>query len=340
MKITDILKRLLCIKAAFMIALVSMAPVSQTARAQGIPVYDNANFIENVVAGVNMIRQIINQIVMIKQNITKIQLQIRALRRLGRPNWRNLGSYLSSIEAVMMRGQALVATSGNIDELFRASFPGFNLPPLLPEHTQARIQSGLETARSAVHAARAHYAQLRMAQEEMNAIKRSVSTIAGHQEALESLIMTSAYQAEETMLLRHVLLSQQVLQAIELARQYDEEAAQEVIRTRLSAGIGPLARSRCRAIYDMNALIRPGGRTALCPPLPPADAMPLYPEYALYSVPALPDYPGPDWGAWNVPTYPFAPIDYGAEYVEPEERPPGGGVEDPDPIDELPRIGG
>ena len=325
--------RKLFIRLAFCLALMGSAA---QVRAQGIPVYDNLNFTENLISAINSVKAVLNQITLIRQNITKIQLQVRALRRLEAPNWRNLGQYLSIIEGVMARGEALTAIAVNMDEVFRTRFPGFGLPEdaLLPDHVKARVMGGLESARSAVHAARAHYAQLRAAQIEMDRIKRSVGLISGHQEALESIVMTSAYAAEETMLLRHAILSSQMMQAITLASEYDTRARQIVLGERMAAGIAPLAGSRCSAGYSIRAIIRPGSGYAGCPALPPAEPLPLYPEYAQYGSMDVGPYAEPDWGQWGVVPYPADEVEYDFGFEPPEEHPPGGGGDGDEPPDE------
>src|SRR5947208_9041781 len=80
-------------------------------------VFDPSNFARNVLHYARRLEQM---------NLQRQQLQqqLVALRKLRNPNWRQISSVLTQVDALMQQGQSLSYGLRAIDTEFRKTFPG------------------------------------------------------------------------------------------------------------------------------------------------------------------------------------------------------------------------
>jgi P-type conjugative transfer protein TrbJ len=196
-------------------------------------VFDPSNFARNVLHYVRRLEQM---------NLQRVQLeeQLAALRKLAHPNWRAIAGTLTQMDAALETGQALAYTAGGIDREFQETFPGAQAFKNYPAEHEAQAVRTLATLRGAVNAANRAAQDVPAGVARLDAIKRQLATIQGHEEALELNGTIGMYSAEELTLLRQAVAALTNVQAIYYADQVNG-AAQETatVQARLAAMSGP-----------------------------------------------------------------------------------------------------
>ncbi len=224
--------------AAGALAALGLALTPAAARAQfgligsGI-VFDPGNFARNVLHYVRRLEQM---------NLQRLQLQeqLAALRKLQNPNWREITGTLTHVDAVLQQGQALAYSLRAIDAEFQRTFPGAQVFRNYPAERQTQAIRTLATLRGALNAANRAAQEVPTSVARLDAIKRQLGSIQGHEEALELNGTIGMYSAEELTLLRQAVAALTNVQAVYFADQVNG-AAQEAatVQARLAAMSAP-----------------------------------------------------------------------------------------------------
>jgi type IV secretion system protein TrbJ len=226
-----------CVAVATLAALVCLVTPTP-ARAQfgllgsGI-VFDPSNFARNVLHYARRLEQM---------NLQRQQLQqqLTAMRKLRAPNWRQINATLTQMDALMQQGQALAYSLRAIDAEFQRTFPGVRAFGNYPAEQQTQAVRTLATLRGVLNAANRAARDFPTSVARLDAMKRQLGSIQGHEEALELNGTVGVYSAEELTLLRQAVQALTNVQAVYYADQVNGQA-QEVatVRERLTAMSAP-----------------------------------------------------------------------------------------------------
>jgi P-type conjugative transfer protein TrbJ len=157
---------------------------------------------------------------------------LRNTRQLGRHTFGPISADVTALAKIVQGGQALAYSLGNLDYLFRTTFPGYATVPNR-YYLQYRdwSQTSMDTTLGALRAAGLQGQQLASEQ----AIERSLQTMAqstdGRMEALQVLADINDQQVQQLMKLRAIMLadmsSKQAYQATLIQQQAASHAATE-----------------------------------------------------------------------------------------------------------------
>jgi P-type conjugative transfer protein TrbJ len=137
---------------------------------------------------------------------------------------------LNALAAIVQGGQALAYSLGNLDALFRETFPGYAYNAGA-YYTQYRnwAQTSLDTTLGTLRAAGLQGQQLQSEQSVLDSLRGSLESSNGRLEALQALGDISEQQVEQLMKLRELMLadmsSKQAYQAAIIQQQAASEAA-------------------------------------------------------------------------------------------------------------------
>jgi type IV secretion system protein TrbJ len=224
--------------AASAILLFALTLTSSGAQAQfgllgsGI-VFDPSNFARNVLHYARRLEQM---------NLQRQQLQqqLTAMRKLPVPNWRQIDATLTQMDALMQQGQALGYSLRAIDAEFQRTFPGARAFRDYPAEQQSQAIRTLATLRGALNAANRAARDVPTSVARLDAMKRQLSGIQGHEEALELNGTIGMYSAEELTLLRQAVSGLTNVQAVYYADQVNAQAQETAtVRERLTAMSAP-----------------------------------------------------------------------------------------------------
>ena len=228
-----------CARTTLTIALV-LAPIiliPAIAHAQGFLgsgiVFDPTNFVRNVLHYARRIEQM---------NLQRQQLQqqVIAMQKLRNPNWRQINVALTQIDALLRDSQALGYSLKSIDAEFRRTFPGPVAFRDYPSERRGQATRTLATLRVALDAANRAAQDMPAAVARLEAIKRQLGSVRGHEEALELTGTIGMYSAEELTMLRQSVAALTNVQAVVAAEQVNTKAQEQAtVRARLTAMSGP-----------------------------------------------------------------------------------------------------
>jgi type IV secretion system protein TrbJ len=157
---------------------------------------------------------------------------LRNSARLGRHAFGPVAADISGLARIVQGGQALAYSLGNLDYLFRSTYPGYNTAP----NTYYRkyrdwSQTSLDTTLGALRAAGLQGQQLTSEQAIESSLQRMAQSADGRMEALQVLADINDQQVQQLMKLRAIMLadmsSKQAYQATMIQQQAATQAATE-----------------------------------------------------------------------------------------------------------------
>jgi P-type conjugative transfer protein TrbJ len=137
---------------------------------------------------------------------------------------------INVLARIVQGGQALAYSLGNLDQLFRQTYPGYGYN-VGAYYTQYRnwSQTSLDTTLGTLRAAGLQGQQLQSEQAILNSLRSSLQGTDGRLEALQTLGDISEQQVEQLMKLRELMMadmsSKQAYQAAVIQQQAASEAA-------------------------------------------------------------------------------------------------------------------
>ena len=196
-------------------------------------VFDPTNFARNVLHYERRLEQI-------KMQQQQLEAQLNAMLKLRNPNWRDIQLVLARIETIMREGEALAYNLRTIDAEFQRTFPGTEVYRDYPVEETTQAARTLATLRGALNASRESDAAVPAGLARLEAMKRQMGEVKGHEQALELNGTIGMYSAEELTLLRQALAAQTNVQAIYFANRVNAESqAEATVRANLAAMSAP-----------------------------------------------------------------------------------------------------
>jgi P-type conjugative transfer protein TrbJ len=204
----------------------ALGAAPQPAAAQ-IPVTDVAHMTANVywhyAHYVQLAYQIWQHATQIANQLRQIQAQLRALRKLPDPVWRDLAPLLAELDAVVRSGRAIGYALPDAGAQLRQVYPGWT-PWTDAAAAPLQTERALDTMRAGLAAIARQAQSLGPAEQALAQIRRQMAATDGHQQALEQLATLSGLTAQEQLLGRQALAVSANLQAVGQAYWIDREA--------------------------------------------------------------------------------------------------------------------
>jgi len=180
-------------------------------------VYDPKNFAQNVL----LYKRAYDQLMTAKQ---QVDAQLRALKKLANPNWRDITPTLSQVDALMRQTNALGYSLATLDAQFQRVFPGTAIPGSAVQPMTQQSDRTLATLRNVLDAVSRSTQAIPTGLARLHAMKQQLTTVQGHEAALELGTTVSTYAAEELTLLRQQLAAQVNAEAVYYAHQINQAA--------------------------------------------------------------------------------------------------------------------
>jgi P-type conjugative transfer protein TrbJ len=193
-------------------------------------VFDATNYAENVVHVAKAVEQI-------RLAESQIDNQLRALKKLGSPQWRD-------ITGVVATGAASQSAAMDVGTRFASVFPGAVATRDFPADDRARTRSTLAALGGVLASARATAATVSPGAQQLDRFQPQVAGAEGHEESLELANTVHVYSAQELTLLRQAVAGETSAQAVYYAHQVNASAeADESARSLWSSmAVAPVRR--------------------------------------------------------------------------------------------------
>jgi P-type conjugative transfer protein TrbJ len=173
-----------------------------------IPVTDYAHIALNhywhYLHYVQLAFQIYQHAQQIANQVRQIDAQRRALAKLRDPNWRQIQTLLSELDALMRSGRALGYPLPDAGGQFRQLYPGWT-PWADPTAPQRQAERALDTLRAGLAATSQQSQSFAPGEQLLANVREQMARTDGHQQALEQLATLSAFTAQEQLLTRQSL---------------------------------------------------------------------------------------------------------------------------------------
>jgi P-type conjugative transfer protein TrbJ len=192
-----------------------------------IPVTDYAHIAVNqywhYVHYVQFAYQIYQHLTQIANQVRQIDNQLRALRKLRDPNWREIQGLLTDLDFLVRSGRAIGYSFPDPGGQLRQVYPGWT-PWTDPMVAPVQSERALDTMRAGLDAINRQAQSFSPGEQTLAAIRQQMATTDGHQQALEQLATLSSFSAQEQLLTRQSLAVNANLQAVANAYWIDREA--------------------------------------------------------------------------------------------------------------------
>jgi P-type conjugative transfer protein TrbJ len=137
---------------------------------------------------------------------------------------------IGALAQIVRGGQALAYSLGNLDQLFRSTYPGYGTNPIVYYSNYQRwSQTSLDTTLGALRAAGLQSQQMQSEQSIISSLENMSETADGQMQALNVLAQISDQEVQQLMKLRELMLadmaSKQAYQAAIIQEQAADQAA-------------------------------------------------------------------------------------------------------------------
>lgn len=177
-----------------------------------------------------LVMQYIRQGTQLANELNMYANMVRNTNALPAQSFGSVMNDLNALAAIVQGGQALAYSLGNLDQLFRQTYPGYGYNSGA-YYTQYRnwSQTSLDTTLGTLRAAGMQGQQLQNEQSVLSALKASLQGTNGQQQTLQALGDVSEQQVEQLMKLRELMMadmsSKQAYQAAMIQQHAASEAA-------------------------------------------------------------------------------------------------------------------
>jgi P-type conjugative transfer protein TrbJ len=214
---------------AALVALLLVLPVP-AAKAQ-IPVTDVAHIASatyhQVIHYIARALEIYQKYQIIYNQYNQLVYQVQALAKLEDPSFREIAGLLFEINLILDEAESLVYSLRNLNVVFKETFPGWEEPADWNTATITQVRRTLNTLRAALNTVNAQDRYLADAKVKLDQMKSQVTSVEGHEAALELQSTIGAFSAEELLLLRQAVATSNNIQAVYFATTVNERAQAE-----------------------------------------------------------------------------------------------------------------
>jgi P-type conjugative transfer protein TrbJ len=172
----------------------------------------------------------IRQGLQLETEIAMLANMLRNTKNLSPQKFGQIQADINALAQVVQGGQALAYSLGNLDQLFRKTYPGYTTnPTVYYTNYQKWSQTTLDTTLGALRAVGLQSQQLQSEQSVINSLESMSQTADGQMQALNVLGQISDQQVQQLMKLRELMMadmsSKQAYQAAIIQQQAAKEAA-------------------------------------------------------------------------------------------------------------------
>ena len=172
----------------------------------------------------------IRQGLQLETEIAMLANMLRNTKNLSPQKFGQIQADINALAQVVQGGQALAYSLGNLDQLFRKTYPGYGTnPTVYYVNYQKWSQTTLDTTLGALRAVGLQSQQLQSEQSVINSLESMSQTADGQMQALNVLGQISDQQVQQLMKLRELMMadmsSKQAYQAAIIQQQAANEAA-------------------------------------------------------------------------------------------------------------------
>jgi len=191
-----------------------------------VPVFDPANYAQNVLTQANTLKTTINQANQIANQIREIQMQVQSLRNIPRGLWGQIQSDLAQLQAIVQRSQGISYANVNLAADFAKSYPGFRASTDYTAAYRQWTQKALGGIKTSLEDAGLQSRQLQSEDAVMQALQAMSDGASGHMQALQVGNMIAIQQVQQLQKLRQLQMAQIQAEAGFLAMQQQSQSGQ------------------------------------------------------------------------------------------------------------------
>jgi P-type conjugative transfer protein TrbJ len=172
----------------------------------------------------------IRQGLQFETEIAMLANMLRNTKNLSPQKFGQIQADINALAQVVQGGQALAYSLGNLDQLFRKTYPGYATnPTVYYTNYQKWSQTTLDTTLGALRAVGLQSQQLQSEQSVINSLESMSQSADGQMQALNVLGQISDQQVQQLMKLRELMMadmsSKQAYQAAIIQQEAAKEAA-------------------------------------------------------------------------------------------------------------------
>src|SRR5258708_6731145 len=150
----------------------------------------------------------IRQGLQLENEIAMLANMLRNTKNIPSQRFGAIQADINALAQIVQGGQALAYSLGNLDQLFRTTFPGYRrTPTVYYANYQKWSQTTLDTTLGALRAAGLQGQQLQSEQAVINSLESMSQTADGQMQALNVLGQISDQQVQQLMKLRELMMA-------------------------------------------------------------------------------------------------------------------------------------
>jgi P-type conjugative transfer protein TrbJ len=189
-----------------------------------------ATEVTQVLNHAQLVLNYIRQGLQLETEIAMLATMLRNTKNLSPQTFGQIQADINALGQIVQGGQALAYSLGNLDQLFRSTYPGYSTnPAVYYTNYQRWSQTTLDTTLGALRAAGLQNRQMQSEQTIIKSLEGMSQTADGQMQALNVLGEISDQQVQQLMKLRELMMadmsSKQAYQAAMIQQQAADQAA-------------------------------------------------------------------------------------------------------------------
>ncbi len=189
-----------------------------------------ATEITQILNHAQLVMAYIRQGLQLENELAMFANMLRNTKHLSPQTFGQIQADMSALAQIVQGGQALAYSLGNLDQVFRQTYPGYGTnPTVYYRNYQKWSQTTLDTTLGALRAAGLQSRQMQSEQAVIHSLESMSQTADGQRQALNVLGQISEQQVQQLMKLRELMMadmsSKQAYQAAVIQQQAANEAA-------------------------------------------------------------------------------------------------------------------
>ena len=176
--------------AALLVLLLTLVPAQSSFAVY--PVFDSANWVENL-------QQVLNTAAQITTMVSQLETMYRNLERVEEGNWRELGPYFDELNSRAQQGDALAYSYDGVFGTYRAKLPGWVVmePDAYDDVYKKWTAIAIDTFAASLDTASAQAREYESTQEQLAALQSISLGVGGNVEGAQTSQMLLGHIAQE-----------------------------------------------------------------------------------------------------------------------------------------------
>lgn len=170
------------------------------------------------------ITQLVNELEQLQQQTTLIKIELTQLSN-GQYQWSNAQGLINNLAGIINKTNTLSYSAANIDQQFRAAYPGYQAPRNFSQEYQNNTNMSLNTLNGILQSVGASANDFTNENARLSFLQQQAQSSKGELQAIQASSQIASEEVSQMQLLRQIMAAQTNAQTVYYSTQLQKEAS-------------------------------------------------------------------------------------------------------------------